>query len=152
MEMPVTEEAQIEQRTAESPAQAQLEQRTAESPAHVTNVEEDIEHLRSADVDPGLDIGQMFPSSPPLLSTPSGIADTSTSLRIPSSVSEPRFGTTDTLQSDMDMPSHFVGMSMETPYSISGDRDDVGTALTDIPEFGNSMESDVSILNNSISL
>lgn len=114
----------------------------AGSHAHVFDVGEETERIRSVDLDPGLNFEQLFPSSPPLVPPSHGIAETSASPRIPSLVSEPRFGTTDT-QSDMGMSTRSIGMDMETPnLNFEGQDDDVGTALSDIPEWRNSMEPD----------
>lgn len=126
---------------------AQLESRGAESSAPAPNAGEETERLRSADHDIGHNFEQMFPASTPISSPKSlGNAETSTSPRIPSSVSEPRFGTTDT-QSDMGMFTRSTGFEMETPIMDFGERtEELSTALSDIPEWRNTME-DVSFLN-----
>ncbi|KAL2903327.1 Sister chromatid cohesion 1 protein 3 [Bienertia sinuspersici] len=122
--------------------EAQLESRAAESPAHAPNVGDDIERLRSADQEPGHNIEQLFPSSPLLMSPQPHTAATSSPPIVPSSVSEPRIGTTDT-QSDMGMFTRSAGTDLETPVLNFEDRDDDGgTALSGIPESRASMEAD----------
>ncbi|XP_021738467.1 sister chromatid cohesion 1 protein 3-like isoform X1 [Chenopodium quinoa] len=129
LKLPVTEEAQ-------------LESRVAESPAHTPNVGDEIERLRSADREPGHNIEQFLPSSPLLMSPQPQTAATSSSTMVPSSVSEPRFGTTDT-QSDMGMYTRSAATEIETPILNFEDRDDDGgTAPSDIPESRASMKAD----------
>ena len=127
--------------------EVQPESGAAESGANVPIVTEEIEfeRLRSADHDAGHNIEQILPSSTPLFPSSHEIGKASSSRKIPSPVSEPRFGSVDT-QSDASRFTH--SMEMETPNLNFEQGDDLGTAtvLSDIPERSNLADSDISSL------
>ncbi|XP_057534516.1 sister chromatid cohesion 1 protein 3-like [Amaranthus tricolor] len=107
---------------------------------HVPDEGVEIERLRSADQDPGQTNVEIFSSPTPLYTQ--GFAEYPSSMRIPSSVSEPRFGTTDP-QSDLGHFTSSTCFDIETPnFNSEGRNDDSGIALSGIPELRDSRGSD----------
>lgn len=112
---------------------------------HVPDEGVEIELLRSADQDPGQTNVEIFSSPTPLYTQE--FAESPSSMRIPCSVSEPRFGTTDP-QSDLGQFTSSTCFDIETPnFNSEGRNDDSGIALSGIPDLRDSRGSDVSSLN-----
>ncbi|CAO2813519.1 unnamed protein product [Amaranthus hypochondriacus] len=132
---------QPESRAAESPAHDP--DAGGETQRHISGDDLEIERLRSVHDDPGQTIMETFPSSTPLPSPqPHGFVETPSSMRAPSSVSEPRFDDTD-LQSDKGLFTSSTGFDMETPVFNTEERnEEMGTGLSDIPELRDSMMAD----------
>lgn len=141
--MASTVATQPDSRAAESPAHDP--DAGGETQRHISGDDLEIERLRSVHDDPGQTIMETFPSSTPLpFPQPHGFPETPSSMRAPSSVSEPRFDNTD-LQSDKGLFTSSTGFDMETPIFNSEERnEEMGTGLSDIPELRDSMIADVS--------
>ncbi|KAK9674317.1 hypothetical protein RND81_12G225600 [Saponaria officinalis] len=125
--------------------EVQLEPREAQSSREPgPNFTDETELLRSPDHDLGLNFGQVFssstPRSPQQFRGDSGI---STSPRIPSMVTEPRFASTVDTQSDPGLFTRSTDMDMDTPVMPSeGLNENLSAGLSDIPEWINSKDSD----------
>ncbi|KAL9236546.1 hypothetical protein vseg_011200 [Gypsophila vaccaria] len=124
-------------------SQVRQESREAHSREPGPNFTEETERLRSPDHDPAHNFGHVFSSTPRSPQQLHGDAEISTSPRITSMVTDPRYMSTVDLQSDRGLFTGSTDMDMDTPIMPSGGiNDNLSAGLSDIPEWINSKDSD----------